>query len=114
MGEDGLLGTMNGFEASAAALTPNIDAVRGVLVSERDRCRLGVLGGGAMMLAGLIEGPKENGGGRGEGDDGCGARKSSLKRERGSSCRSLGAQTRGSRVHASERVTASGPPPNAN
>lgn len=50
IGDTGLLGTMKGLEASAAALTPNMDEVKGVFVSDRDRCRLGVLGGGAMLF----------------------------------------------------------------
>ena len=43
------LGTMNGFDASARWLVPKIEEESGVLVSERDRWRVGVFGGYAMM-----------------------------------------------------------------
>ena len=44
-GEAGRLATIKGFEASARLLVANTEDERGVFVSERDLCRVGVFGG---------------------------------------------------------------------
>ena len=82
IGETGRLGTMKGLEASAAFM-PWVDAVKGVLVSERERWRLpvGVFGGYAITRRQPEASEEEsNEREKGGGEDGGGERESGIRR----------------------------------